>query len=200
MRRILTTIALLLLLTLPTFAGFSRVTQSVRPLQADAGDGTLRNMCTTTSISEKRGYWLTAAHCIEQPTYIQGEQTETVKSDRQLDIAVLHTPKLRVRSLKLQGTAPKVGQRVRMVGHPLGLSTQFFQGYIASLATSIDGARDPFMLFDMAACGGNSGSSVVNTRDEIVSVLQIGFGRPCSTPSGGSPWAVLAKFVGQYVD
>lgn len=201
MRRILYTLTLLAVLCSPSFADWTRVAESVRPLQAvNSKTGELSNICTATSINKAKGYWLTAAHCVQQPTFIQTEETVTEASDTTLDIAVLSTPLLRVKALKLQKNAPKVGQRILMVGHPLGLAALLFQGTIASLSTSLPDSNAPFALFDMTACGGNSGSSVVSSKDEIVSILQIGLGgRPCMSLSGGAPWAVLVKFIEKYV-
>jgi len=200
MKRFLTALVLCLILAAPSFAGWTRVAESVQPLQAMSDAGELRNICTTTSINRANGYWLTAAHCVNAPTFIQGEETVVVARDTELDIAVLHTPTVRVKALRLQRTQPKRGQRILMVGHPLGLSTQLFQGHISALSTNLPGSAKPYMMFDMTACGGNSGSSVVNSQDEIVSILQVGFGQGCSALTGGAPWAVLVKFIGQYVE
>lgn len=201
MRRIVATFAFLVCLSFSGLgASWPRVLESVRPLQAlNPETETLSNICTTTSISQKHGYWVTAAHCVEQPTFIGGEPTSVVFADHRIDVAVLQTPTLHVKSLRLQKTTPHVGQQVFMVGHPLGLADfQLFQGYISSIHTELEDGT--YTLFQMEACGGNSGSSVVNDKDEIVSILQIGFGRPCSSFTGGALWRELARAISKYVD
>ena len=60
----------------------------------------------------------------------------------------------------MRNTRPNVEQPIRMVGQPLGIAdVQVFKGSISSLLT-VDG-ESTYMLFNMTACGGNSGSSVV---------------------------------------
>jgi V8-like Glu-specific endopeptidase len=52
------------------------------------------------------------------------------------------------------------------VGHPVGLeAVQVFAGRISALHTTVD--NESFMMFDMTACGGNSGSAVVDSSDQV---------------------------------
>lgn len=202
MRCVLTVLLTALVLTTPTFAGYSTVSQSVRALQAAGVDTfglrTFRNICTTTSINAKKHLWLTAAHCVSNPElFIANRRADVVFVDVAADLAVLYTEGYSLPALKPRSTRPTVEQRVRLVGHPVGLpQVQVFNGRISSLRTTVD--EMDYMLFDMTACGGNSGSVVVDLNDRVVSVLQIGFGQPCSPFSGGAPWAVVARLVGQY--
>lgn len=202
MRSLLTVLLTALVLTTPSFAGYSTVAQSVRALQAPHVDqyglSALRNICTVTSINESKHYWLTAAHCVEgTDLFIASRRADLVFVDKAADLAILYTDGYSLPALKLRPTQPSVTQPIMLVGHPLGLpQVQVFYGRISSLRTQVDTA--PYMLFDMTACGGNSGSAVVDGQDRVVSVLQIGFGEGCSSFSGGAPWDVVARLVGKY--
>lgn len=190
-------------------AGFSKVAPSVRPLQAIIKDE-LKNICTVTSINEAKGLWLTASHCTgratEDPkvifaynTYIEGEKTLVVYFNATTDLSVLQTSAHHARALHMQADAPEVGQSIVVIGHPMGLSIQFFHGYISSLDTLLDEDTNlRLMMYDMLACGGNSGSAVLNLKDEIVSVLQVGTGRPCSGFTGGARWADVKAVVERF--
>jgi S1-C subfamily serine protease len=205
MSRVVTSLILaLLLVPPPMFAGYSTVKQSVRALQGLTATGT-RNICTTTSINSDKHYWLTAAHCVTGGSMgltVDGHVADVAFVDEVADVAVLVTPDYSLPALKLRSTRPAVEQRIRIVGHPLGIGdVQVFNGRISSLLThweEEDGSFSPYMLFDMTACGGNSGSAVVDLNDRVVSILQIGFGEGCSAFTGGIPWETLARLVGKY--
>lgn len=187
---------------------FTQVQKSVRPLQDMNG----RNICTVTSINQDKHYWLTAAHCVlseeapmldgpesVEPTFVETHPTEVVFADRALDLAVLKVAELSVPAVKIAKAMPAVGSVIIVVGHPVGLDqVQLFQGYVASLRTEVE-PESWYMMYDLTVCGGNSGSVVVNKRDEVVSVVQIGYGRPCSGFSGGATWQALGR-VRKYFD
>jgi S1-C subfamily serine protease len=201
-RSVVTLLLAVSLLAAPSFAGYSNLTLSIRPIQnqtiTDLGVVTFRNTCTTTSIDSDRHYWLTAAHCVgDSELFIAGHSASVVFIDKAADLAVLYTPNYSLPSLKLRPTRPSVEQAVMIVGHPVGLpQVQVFRGHISSRRTWVDDAW--FMTFDMPACGGNSGAAVVDSNDQVVSVLQIGWGPGCSPFSAGAPWEVLARLVGKY--
>lgn len=197
--RLVSLLLAIALLILPTTAMAGRPSQrvygAVLPITFNG-----RNVCTATKINAKRDLWLTAAHCIAkegEDMRIGGVPVLVHDITVALDMAVLFVPGVKAATLKLARHRPEVGSHVRMVGHPNGYGdVQFFQGYVSSLNTVLDG--EPFMMFGMLACGGNSGSAVLNSRNEVVSVLQIGHGRPCDVFSGGSRWTDLVRFAGKY--
>src|SRR5690242_12426880 len=96
-------------------AGFSRVVESVRPLQAIV-QTELKNICTITSINQAKGLWLTASHCVGQPTkdpnvayifntYIEGEKTSVAYFNAITDLAILHTENHHAKALHMQSSA-----------------------------------------------------------------------------------------------
>lgn len=191
-----------LLLSLPLLVvsfvplNFHTVQKSVRPLQ----DANGRNICTVTSINQDKKLWLTAAHCVlngqtgmHDAVFIETHPAEIIFADAAIDLAVVRVAEMDVPALKIAKQMPTVGSKILLIGHPEGLDqVHLFQGYVSSLRTEVEPTWW-YMTFDMTACGGNSGSVVVNGKDEVVSVLQIGWGRGCSAFSGGATWQALGK-------
>jgi len=204
-------LALTLLFPAVCSPSYSRLLASVRPLELEVfselePDVSLtRIICTTTSINSRMGLWLTANHCTGHgPTFITGAAVVVLVADKQNDLAILHTPSLQgIPALKLAVEPPSIGMPVQMLGHPMGFTEpQYFAGFVSHLDTHVFASGQDYghkMMFQMVVCGGNSGSAVVNARDEIISVMQIGPGNPCAPLSGGATWEAmqaLAKYFG----
>src|SRR4051812_47487278 len=121
MRHVLSVLLGLLVLTTPTLrAGQPTVAHSVRALQSASVDEfglrVPRNICTITSINERKHYWLTAAHCVGSPElYIANRRADVVWVDTVADLAVLYTEGYSLPALKLRNTRPVVGTRVLLV-------------------------------------------------------------------------------------
>ncbi len=202
MKRLGLSIIFLLLMSVAAFSG-SLPQVSVRSMWAAEGESEPRVACTIESINEKVGLWLTAAHCVIDNAKLSVLDSEVlvplapVLVDKTDDVAVLLAD-LHVPALKLAEVSPSAGDPIHMIGHPLGLLVaQFFEGKISSLKVDIEG-RGVKMAFQMPACGGNSGSAVLNAQNEIVSVLQLGAGQPCSSFSMGIPYDKLVELIGRF--
>lgn len=179
---------------------------STRPLQVyDVADGEAHydSICSAVSINGKAGFWLTAAHCVVSAmengvkTYIDGHETYVTLLDEGQDIAIIRTPDYALKAKKVAKKAPKRGDRIFLLGYPYNMNLQYFQGYISSTDTTIETGR--VMVFDMSVCPGNSGGPVFNTNNELVSVMQIGYGRSgCAAISAGLTWEKLAEAVSHY--
>ena len=190
---------MLLALAVATVAAGRPTSVSVYPLQSDG-----RNVCTTTSIDDVRHYWLTAAHCIDGDVTgltIKGDPILVIVRDVPNDIAILQTPVASAPALKLARKAPKVEDAVRVVGYPLGMVFQVtVRGFVAAVNGTIEehteegAVTQHFTLFNLTGAPGNSGSSIVNVRGEVVSVLQVGWGRSFSPMIGGAVFETLATY------
>ena len=160
------------------------------------------NICTVSHINREQHLWLTAAHCVkdigEEGRYINGLPVEVVEADELRDLAVLKLPGYTGgRELPLQQQTPRWGQDIVVVGHPFGYHDVFItRGYIANPLVMLNG---PYMVFDVAGAPGNSGSPVLNLQGELVSVLQIGWGRSFSPITGGAPYMPLKLFLSRYL-
>ncbi len=213
MRRIIVTLALLIALASPLTAALNpyRYLASVSALQT-AG----RNMCSVTAIAKE--VYLTAAHCVVARFPDGGDQTvdPTPNDDLTIDgrpahlldinviedLAVLEVPGASRPPLKLAKTAPRLLDKVTMAGHPFGWDAPTVMvGTIA--ATSLRFTDNfPFnkryMNLQVSGAPGNSGSSVVNAKMEVVSVVQISWGRSFESVMGSAPYAQLVRFAGKY--
>ena len=228
MRRIISIlIALTLLLPLSGNAdrAHPRLLDSVRPLSQvvlrDFTTNTMayRNICTVSSINAALHLWLTAAHCVldeqlsdygeepraPRPTQgltIEGKLAFIVKTDTVIDLAILFTPDLALPALRLARKGPFWEDTIRVIGHPFGYpSVTIVAGTVSNPDAEFvrAGFAPSYMFVTAPVAPGNSGSPIVNSRGEIVSVLQIGWGGGYS-PGGGATYARLKGFAGSYFE
>lgn len=228
MKRLLLASVLALLIALPGSSAKPSFLSSVRPLQAlvpvpsaeelaimqlgfpiKPSQLAIRNICTTTSINEQRHLWLTAAHCVgdmekkvldELPRFIDNRPASVVEVSFDKDLAVLVTLDYSIPSVKLSVQPVDWMQRLIIAGHPFGYQSLFVtQGWVANPVGKLDpDDPQPYMLLNVAAAPGNSGSCVFNLKGEVVSVLQVGWGRGFSPVSGGSTYWNLRTFAMKY--
>lgn len=210
-KRVCLSVFLAILLVVPAFSlGVSQsVMDAVRPITYKGA-----NICTATKINDQKDLWLTAQHCVPPEDFkgemikIDGTTVQVVaRSPLEKDLAILFVPGGQGKALKF-GEAPILGQSVKMWGHPIGVPIpQLFAGTVSSLDLPFPVVDDEgnvvswehYTMFNMVVCGGNSGSSILNEAEEIVSVMQIGVGqRPCMSWSGGAPYVDLKAFAGKY--
>jgi S1-C subfamily serine protease len=187
------------------FAAPRSIAPSVWPMTFNGHNG-----CTVTSINEGQRYWLTAAHCVdpsedEGPTIraIRGEVITPVVVDTKQDIAIVQTgrgaPALKLAmhppTVPLPGAKPRDSE-VFVLGYPFGLPFLVnVRGQAAALAGVLgDDDPKPYALFNLTGAPGNSGSAILNSKGEVVSVLQVGWGRSWSPIVGGAVFAELDKY------
>lgn len=174
-----------------------QMTQAVGPVgSAEAGA-----FCTAVSINQARRYWLTAAHCVSdlQMAYtVRDAPAVVVMRDVLQDLAVLVVPDLDVPGRPLSRTAPAAGQWVAVAGYQglTGMQAPVLTfGWIAhpTLVLFPDAPEPwnkPFMLIQAAGAPGSSGSPVLNSAGELVSIVQAswtrGWGQMIMTASAES--------------
>ena len=227
--RLILSVLLALVLLAPQAGDASRahptLLDSVRPLsQAISTDytaqvGAYKNICTVSSINAALHLWLTAAHCVldeqlsdygeepraPRPTQgltIEGKLAFIVKTDTVIDLAILFTPDLALPALRLARKGPFWEDTIRVIGHPFGYpSVTIVAGTVSNPDAEFvqAGFAPSYMFVTAPVAPGNSGSPIVNSRGEIVSVLQIGWGRGYS-PGGGATYARLKAFAGEYFE
>lgn len=186
---------------------YTRLLQSVRNLQQQRDGGTI---CTVSLINKAKGYWLTAAHCVDgdgqlfinnEPAFITNV---TAIEGGGGDMAILMSPTATApRALKLAKHGPKFGDMVRVAGYPVGTGPLITPGQVTNPYLFVLHYREWLTVFSMEVCGGNSGSAVVNSRDEVISVLTRYYyppPYPCSGMSAGTPYQTLRAFAGKYFE
>lgn len=227
MKRLLTLITacvLAVVLASPVNAIRPAFVDSVRPLQAllpkvvmtpfgpmedPSGDRSIRRICTTTSINEQAHLWITAAHCVgnltkheidSNPRFIDDQPADVIAITYVTDMAILHTPDYSLPDVKLSKMPPSWLDKVIVAGHPWGLKPIFVvPGQVVNPLAWIDEEdTQPYLLLSAPVAGGNSGSCVFNTRGEVISILQIGFGSGFAPVSGGAPYVSLRQFAAKY--
>jgi len=172
------------------------------------------NHCTVTSINQKKHYWLTAAHCVANEDMSEVEihdykigtagmgyvPAQIVEVDLADDIAVMATPDgPEVPALKIAKDDVGFGDPIMVVGHPFGWpEAVMFVGNVAHPSLKFDPDDKAYMIYQIAAAPGNSGSAVLDKDNKVVSVLQIGWSRSFANVSGGAPQDVLKRFAGKY--
>lgn len=129
-------------------------------------------------------FLLTAGHvCAHENLYIDDELVTVVKVDEDKDLCLLYSETTHEHYLKLASFAPNRGDRLYMLGYPLGLGPIPVDGRAVKYSMLNGQLR---YMFSMPAVGGNSGSPVLDSRGFVVSVLvaavprnpQISFGVP----------------------
>lgn len=192
MRRILALIAALgAVIVLDAHAG------TLNPIQPIMYQG--EAICTAFSINQQKHLWMTADHCIVDVMEIGGGYGSEYWHDPTLDLAVIYTPDVSAPPLRVQRSAPRVGDQIKMVGFPLKFTVPFsVMGRIAVLSVDItDSDGDTFnrTVYDMTSCRGNSGSPVMNLDHELIGVVTTGLGSPCASMSAGVPWVTVVQTI-----
>ncbi len=165
-------------------------TKFLKAVGSEMTPNSFENICSMTAVRTD-GVYLTAAHCVaevgSEGRFVDEQKLEVIFVNYVTDIALLKADHVTPRAiLKVSFEDLKYEQPVTIVGHPFGYQDVFVsKGWIASpYARYID--KVPFVLFNVTVAPGNSGSCVLNEDGEIVSILQIGWGREFSPMSGGA--------------
>src|SRR6266498_3767475 len=181
--------ALFLAISVTVLSSATRLNPSVNPLTDDNG----RNFCSTWSINQEKHYYVTAAHCVkgdegEMPIpHIKGVVVSPVFIDVVQDIAVV-VGEFGSPALKIANNMPQVGDKVTIVGYPLGLDQQVGQAVVQVLHQKVKGEANKTIFSGFGVAPGSSGSAVLNKSGQVISDLQLGW--PIGGIYGGIPWEV----------
>lgn len=189
MKRLILALVAALALSVPASAfnwvsNASEVARSVVKLSAEAeGYGRYTN-CTGFSIDERRQLVLTAAHCLDQTTQVDGFATWPVFIDAEDDLAVLQTVGVSKPALK-PGVNPKVGEELAAIGYGYGLNEPVFKVVkVAATGIELEGFPGKWLMVTPSYIGGMSGGPVIDEGGKVVSIVQLstrdssaGFGR-----------------------
>lgn len=167
---------------------------SVQPLLV-AG----QKICTTFSINEAAGYWLTANHCwsADQAYSVADVPAQTVRYDEVVDLWLLRSA-LRAPALRPASTV-RHGDAVELVGYPLWWTTPIsLFGRVSRVYIEVPEGHGelhgPATLVTVCGELGMSGSPALTSRG-VIGVMRGGFRRPCLDTL--TPLAAVRAFAGQ---
>lgn len=104
-----------------------------------------------------------------------------VRMDRSNDLCILETNKVMdgITPVKIAKRMPAHGERIYNIASPHGLSRPgavlSYEGYFAGNITGNRTIHDPHYLFAIPTAPGSSGSIILNSDGEIISVVSYGF-------------------------
>jgi S1-C subfamily serine protease len=151
-----------------------------------------QTVCTAFSIDEKRGLFMTAAHCLPEVTgqlTLDGHVAWVVYQNADLDLAVLES-RGAVRPAMVPCVAnAALGDEVIAIGHAYGFPVaQARRGHVAAPYMELPIAQGSaeskwFMVVDFALIGGMSGGPMISLDGCVVAINQqgndaIGLGKP----------------------
>ena len=191
MKRFVLACALSFSLLTPAWASRPALLDSVMGLRATTEQG-VQVICTVGKVA--KDMFLTAAHCFNPdyaPYFINQHPASLVKLDTDHDLATFRASGVEGKVLKVADRALDWGDTVKTAGWPMGLAQFYFEGKVARPLFVFPGDSQLYVLFDMHVAGGQSGSPVVNSKGELVSVVQVGVAggmrmEPFSDVSGGA--------------
>lgn len=196
MKRFFITIALVLSMSLPSFAqDWSEVAKklldSIVFLEGESGS------CTGFVSDNDRDLVMTAAHCDMKEMYADLAPAKVFAKDTKNDLMVLKVEGIDRPSLKLAKADPKIGELVASYGYGWGLEKPLFRvHHIAQTDVQIPSLAGLFVVTDTTFVAGMSGGPVVNSKGEVVMIVQRG---DASTGLGVPATFIDAK-MGKYFE
>lgn len=138
--------------------------------------------CTAWGLDRAAYLLVTASHCVEdydtQEPYdslsVEGKDVKVIAVNHDLDIALIRVKGLYIIPLKVAETAPLVGSEVCLIGHGFGDETPYLSvGHIASMDPYQFEKTSGYVIF-ASVIGGMSGGPILNSKLEVVSIVQMG--------------------------
>jgi len=180
MRRAVLSVLLAVVFYTTTSAKLPWHAESIRPLMSGE-----QGICTTWSLNRVKGYWVTAAHCVEywaevdealvllprENLRIAGKVATVVQKDSFNDLALLradeHAPALHL------GRYPHVGDEVTAYGYPGGWGAPFATWLRVSNAyfKPSSGAQAK-MVLQGTLWPGHSGCPLLDSKAQVIGVGQ----------------------------
>lgn len=165
--------------------------KSVVYIETDGGS------CTGFIIDADRKYVMTAAHCVGKETWLDRVEGKLVSKETKRDLAVYQVKELDgdKPALKLAADDPEVGQEVVSLGYGMGLERPLARkAMVSDIKVEINGIDGAFIGLDSAFIGGQSGGPVVNSKGEVVMIVQ----RASGTMGIGVAASVMRDKMGRF--
>jgi serine protease Do len=153
--------------------------------------------CTGFIVDTKRKYVMTAAHCISKDIWLDRVEGRLVSKETRRDLAIYEVKELDPAkpALRLADDDPEVGQEVVSLGYGMGLERPMARkAMVSDTRVEITGIDGAFIGLDSAFIGGQSGGPVVNSKGEVVMIVQ----RASGTMGIGVAASVIREKMGRF--
>lgn len=179
MNKLIATILMFSLFTAaPVLAQWTSVAKDLREsiVFVQIGD---QGSCSGFVIDNDRDYVLTAAHCDVrgQEFYVDLAPAKIVAKDAKNDLMVLKVEGIDRPALRLASANPRVGDAVASYGFGFGLEQPLFrQAHVSAVEVNINGngGVGNYIALDANFIPGQSGGPVVNLKNEVAMIVQLG--------------------------
>lgn len=149
---------------------FQQLGNAVLRMESMDGDGN-RGVCSSAVINARKGFVLTAAHCVPSGPSVSMTVNERdavlVKKNALLDLAILRVRLKDETAIVLSEAAPQAGASVAVVGYAFGARQLAIQAGVISNPLEND-TRRTWMNVDTIP--GDSGGVVVDAEGRLVGV------------------------------
>lgn len=130
---------------------------------------------------EKNGMVLTNSHVIEGASNIMVRLYDgralpvlnIVAQDPEADLALLQIPASDIAPLKVAQKLPNIGDRVVVIGAPLGYSHTLTDGALSAIGRDIGDAKGKMIQISAPISPGSSGSPIFNASGEVIGVATL---------------------------
>jgi len=144
-------------------------------VEVDLFDGSKRVGSGFLTELEGKNFILTNRHVVDRAIRLRIGVTESALEDvpsyqvsQKYDLAMIEPPPgMKAKSLELRMEPAKVGERIYVIGFPLGLAKSITQGIISS-------SYPEAFQFDASISSGNSGGPVLDTRGRVLGIATQG--------------------------
>lgn len=198
MKRIIATLVAFLLAISPAYSAATSLADKLAASVVLIQIGE-QGACTGFVIDNERDFVLTAAHCDVKgvDTFVDLAPSKVQAKDIKNDLLVLKVEGIDKPGLKLAKGNPAIGDEVISYGYGYGLNQPLFRvAHISADKLNLPGFDGDFFALDSTFVPGQSGGPVVNSKGDVVMIVQlgsesVGFGRGAE---------VIGKSLGKYFE
>ncbi len=150
------------------------ISKSVVLIQAP--EGACTGFVVNSNVKGDKDYVLTAAHCHTpgQEIFADSASARVVMKDLKKDLMILEVDDLDRPAVTISKTNPQQGEELGSFGHGYGLEEPMFRhAYVSNPAIILPEVEGgPLVMIDAGYVNGQSGGPCINSKGEVVSIVQ----------------------------